>query len=142
LQIFFPRNYVDLSDYSQALKTNLGYKTFNMTMGSQMKFTSMIELSLIELYDNTLMPLDSSSHFIANSQSLTLNEIDQEADAVLSIDFMLMQEGRLSMRTRYSYFRLIGDLGGFSFAMFCLGNIFVRGFVQAELVINQIQKSF
>jgi hypothetical protein len=58
LQIFFPRNYVDLSDYSQALKTNLGHKTFNMTMGSQMKYTSMIELGLIELYDNTLMPLD------------------------------------------------------------------------------------
>jgi hypothetical protein len=79
---------------------------------------------------------------MANSQSVTLDKIDEEADSVLSIDFKLMQEGRLSMRTRYSVFRLVGDLGGFSFALFCLGNIFVRGFVQADLVINQIQKSF
>lgn len=46
------------------------------------------------------------------------------------------------MRTRYSIFRLIGDLGGFSFAVFCVGNIVIRGFVSANLMINQIQKSF
>lgn len=61
-----------------------------MSMDSEMKFTSLIELNLIELYDNTLNPLDHSSHFMANSKSLELEGFDTETDSLLSIDFKLM----------------------------------------------------